>query len=115
MARFQIPEIKGYVQGEFGKTVRLTLKDYTGAAQDISSFDGTKTVYARHEETGKEVSATASFTSAGTDGQVDFSFSDGDINRAGVWWVQVVLEDAGASKKGKTIPQKMDVETTLEG
>lgn len=114
MAKFTIPAIKGYVRGEFGKTIRLTLKDFDGVAQDVSSYDGTKTAVARHDDTGDEVSASVSFTNSGSDGKVEWTFADGDIDKAGLWEVQIIMEDSGQNKKGITLPSPMDVADLLE-
>lgn len=113
--RLKVPDLKGVMQGAFGLTITITLTDYDGIVQDISAFDGTKTVYARHKDTGTEVSATASFTSDGTDGKLSFSWDDGDIAYSGEWIYQAVLLDSGSSMKGKTVPAVMDVEEAIDG
>ena len=45
MAVIKIPELKGLVAGEYGKTNSVTLKDFDGTAQDISSYTGLDVVF----------------------------------------------------------------------
>lgn len=107
--------IRGYVQGMFGVAVRQTAKDLSGSVVDLSAYDGTLTIYARHETTGKEISATITFTTDGTDGVYEYSYASGDVDRAGLWIVQAVFINSGVSSKLKTVPQDMEVELAIDG
>lgn len=111
---YLIPELKGIVQGSYGNTITVTLTDFDGNAQDVSTFDGTKKIYGRHKDTGKEVNATLSFDSDGSDGVLTFSWADGDIDAPGDWIVQVVLQDSGPTMKVKSLPSLMPVESSID-
>ena len=98
-----IAVITGIIQGEWGTVITLTLKHpTTGAAQDVSSYDGTKTVRVRSPNGSKIVTATATFTSDGTDGKVKFSFAKNNIDRDGTWKGTVELGTAADSELAKT-------------
>jgi len=86
--------IRGVSVGSYGQTIQVTLKDLDGNVQDVSSFNATNTVYATSPGKAKDVSATISLVSGGSDGVVSWSWADGDIDRPGDWEVQIVLNSA---------------------
>ncbi len=81
--------------GDFGITYTLTLKDSTGTVQDISSYT-TRKVHFTSENKIKTFTRTATFTTDGTNGKLDFNFADGNLDQAGVWKGQVELSKSGA-------------------
>lgn len=89
-------DLNGVVVGEYGKTITLTMKDSSGNVQDISTYTSTKNVTAKPPSGYKTVTATASFLTDGSDGKINFSFADGDIDQAGLWECTVTLEKTGA-------------------
>ena len=105
-----VAQITGVIQGEWGKVITLTLKHpTTGVAQNISSYDGTKTVRVRTPNGSKIVTATASFSTDGTNGQIDFSFTKNSIDRDGTWKGTVELGTSGDSELAKTYLFEMNV------
>lgn len=87
--------LTGIISGEFGKSVKLTLKK-DGVAVDISSYT-TITVYIRGET--KNLTKVASFVTDGTDGEISFSFDSGELDRSGEWEAQVYLDKTGERSK----------------
>lgn len=105
-----VATITGVIQGEWGKVITLTLKHpITGSAQDISSYDGTKTVRVRSSSGSKIVTATAAFVSDGTEGKVKFSFAKNSIDRDGTWKGTVELGTVADSELAKTYLFEMAV------
>ena len=105
-----VATITGIIQGEWGKVITLTLKHpTTGGAQDISSYDGTKTVRLRSPNGSKIVTATATFVATGTDGKIKFSFAVNDIDRDGTWKGTVELGTTGDTELAKTYLFEMNV------
>ena len=105
------PRLEGLVVGEYGKVQTITLKDFEGNAQDISSYTA-YTIVCRSPEGTKTVTADASFTTDGTDGKLSWSFSTGSyIDRDGEWDCQVELTKTG--HKSKTYPFIIPVEKSL--
>lgn len=103
-------KLDGIKVGDFGETITLTLKDTDGTAQDISSFT-TRQVHVRSPKGTKTVTNTATFTTDGTDGKLDFSFSIGEIDRPGRWEGQVELSKTGGESKSDLF--EMNVEARL--
>ena len=103
--------LSGITVGSYGITIQLTCVDASGTAQDVSAYTGagtTKILYAYPPNSSdKIVSATLSFLTDGTDGNLTFAFAAGDIDRPGDWKCQVELTTASAVLK--SIPFIMDV------
>jgi hypothetical protein len=87
-----VAKLKGVVVGEFGKQIVLTCKDRSGTAQNVSAYTGTKTVSFRSPKSNKEVTATLSFVTDGSDGKVSFAFASGDLTESGDWYGTVELK-----------------------
>lgn len=104
-------QLNGIKLGDFGEILVLTMKDKDGTVQDISSFT-TRQVIVRTPDKLKTVTRTATFTTDGTDGKLDFSFADGDIDRPGLWEGQVVLSKTGMERRSDIFD--MNVETRLK-
>jgi hypothetical protein len=103
--------ITGVVVGEYGSPLIEQLVDADGVLTDISSYNGTKTLYFRSPDSLKTVTATATFLSDGTDGKVTWSFANGDIDRPGKWTGQIVLNKTGVV--AKSFPITMDVKEAV--
>lgn len=108
MATDKIGVIYGISVGSYGQTIIVTLKDLDGVAQDISAYDGNKYAIALDPTRRSTVQATATFTTDGTDGKVQWSWADGDMSRAGDWLVQIVLNKSSGGR-AKTYVAKMPV------
>ncbi len=103
-----IPLIKGLVVGEFGKVQSVTCEDFDGVAQDISSYT-TKQVVLRSPDSKKTITATGSFVTTGTDGEISWSFSSSSpLDREGVWQGQVVLSKTGYKSKSYVFEVEVD-------
>ena len=106
-----LPELKGLVVGEYGKSHSLTLKDFEGAAQNVATYTGI-TVVCRSPEGTKTLALTGSFLTDGTDGVITWSFSTGSfIDRPGIWEGQVELTKTGY--KTKSYPFNAEVQKSL--
>ena len=103
--------IRDIVVGNFGQTIVVTAKDRDGNTLDLSSYTGTKTLYARSPNGNKVVSASVSFVATGSDGQMSFAFASGDIDQDGTWLGQIKLQKTGADLK--SVPFEIEVELTL--
>lgn len=88
--------LRGFVVGEYGKTNAVTLTDFDGTVQDVSSYT-TKQVVCRSPDGRKTITSTGAFSTDGSDGIVTWSFSSGDpLDRSGLWEAQAVLTKTGA-------------------
>jgi hypothetical protein len=109
-------DLEGIVQGEFGKTIVLTLKNAAGVVQNLSTYGGTKTlVFRPPSNLGAPITVTGSFTAeSGSDGKLEFQFSS-TVNPAyaGEWEGQAELNDTAENKLGKSYPFTMRVEKAL--
>ena len=103
--------IKDIVVGNYGQDIVLTAKDRDGNTLDLSTYTGTKTLYARAPQGNKTVTASVSFVTDGSNGQVSFAFASGDIDQDGTWLGQVKLQKTGADLK--SVPFVIEVELTL--
>jgi len=94
------PLLKGLVVGEYGKLNSVTLKDFSGSAQNVSGYTGNKYVVFRAPNRKKTITCTASFYTDGSDGIVTWSFSSGDpLDMDGIWEGQVELNCSSALAK----------------
>lgn len=105
--------IRGVAVGSYGQTILVTLKDFDGSAQNVSAYEeGTKTAIASSPDGRKVATASISFNTDGSDGVIEWSWADGDIDRSGDWEVQIVL-DSGSSRI-KSYIAKMPVIPALQ-
>jgi hypothetical protein len=88
--------ITGLIKGEFGKTIVITLQK-DGMAVDISTYT-TILVKLAHDNK-LFLSKPALFVTNGADGQISFSFSEGDLSESGKWELQVDLLRTGELTK----------------
>lgn len=77
--------------GQFGPRIEITFVNSAGAAIDISAASVAKEISLQKPD--KSVSVkTASFVTDGTDGKIDYTLADGDLDVAGLWRVQGRVE-----------------------
>lgn len=103
-------EINNIVVGDFGQTIVLTCVDEDGTAVDVSAYTGTKTLHARSPDGSRNISASASFVSGGTDGRVSFAFVASDIDRPGRWELTLELLIGTTTAQLSSTPIYMNVE-----
>lgn len=72
-----------------GTAVRLTIYDETNTVVDISTAT-TKQITFRKPD-GTSVTKTASFSSGGTDGRIQYVLVAGDIDQSGRWVVRAYV------------------------
>ena len=105
------PLLRGLVVGEYGKVNSITLKNFSGAAENVSIYTGNKYVVFRSPDKRKSITCTASFLTDGSDGIVTWSFGSGDpLDRDGIWEAQAELNCS--SSLAKSYP--FDAEVKLE-
>ncbi len=88
--------LRGVNVGSYGQLITVTFTS-SGVAQDISTYSGTKTFVAHSPRGGSEVTATLSFV-LGSDGTMSFSWATGDIDRDGMWTVQMEILGAAGER-----------------
>ena len=88
--------LRGVNVGSYGQLITVTFTS-SGVAQDITAYSGTKTMVANSPSGRRQVTATLTFVVA-TDGTLSFNWASGDINRDGMWTVQIELLDASANR-----------------
>ena len=64
--------------GDFGRTIRLTIKDQDGSAVDVSAATTKQIILKPKGGTG--AAKTAAFYTDGTDGKVQYALVSGDLN-----------------------------------
>lgn len=75
-----------WVEDGYGQVARLTITE-DDTAVDISAFTTTKQIIFKGPD-GKLVTKTATFYTDGTDGIVQCTIADGDIDKKGNWQCQ---------------------------
>lgn len=84
------------VAGDYGQTLQLTVLDVdTNAAADLSGYTSSQLVILRDPD-GNEASKSAAFGSDGSDGVVEYTLVDGDIDEEGGWRARVLVTSADA-------------------
>jgi len=76
--------------GDIGTIFRLTITDTDGTAIDVSTAT-TKYIYFQ-KPSGVRVQKTATFTTDGTDGKIQYTSIAGDIDSVGTWQIQGYVE-----------------------
>ena len=78
---------------DFGTVLLITIKDQDDATVNVSSADAeAKRQITFRRKDGSEITKSLSFDSDGTDGKVEYTFADGDIDITGEWEYQVYLD-----------------------
>jgi hypothetical protein len=100
--------------GEYGLTLTFTLTDSDGDAQDVSAYDGTKTLVLRAPHNRKTLTLGCTFSTDGSDGIIGTAFtSDSYADIAGDWQAQFELADSGASLLAKSYPFTVEIQKSL--
>ena len=81
-------------KNDVGTIIRLTVTD-DGSAVDLSA-SSTKQILLR-KPSGQVLTKTASFTTDGTNGQIQYTTIAGDLNEVGDWRAQASLVFASSS------------------
>lgn len=76
--------------GDIGTIFRLTITDTDGTAIDVSTAT-VKYIYFQ-DPSGNKSQETAAFTTDGSDGIIQYTTVDGDIDEVGTWMVQGYVE-----------------------
>ena len=73
---------------DYGQTLTITVKDTdTSAAADLSGYTTAQQVFFRDSDGNISSAKTAAFSSDGSDGVIEYTIADGDIDKSGVWEV----------------------------
>ena len=82
---------------DIGTIFRVTVYDTTstGGSTVANISDATTITFTFKRPDGTTFSKTGSFTTDGTDGQVQYTTVDGDLNGAGTWSLQVLIGTSG--------------------
>ncbi len=89
-----IPEIH---VGDVGTVFNPTMVDENGAIMNLATATTLQIWFAKPD--GTVVTKTATLTSDGTDGKMQYSATSGDLSRNGLWSAQPYVEfTSGASK-----------------
>ena len=87
--------------GDIGTVFELTIVDTDDTAVDVSTA-AVKYIYFQ-DPTGTRMRKTATFTTDGTDGKIEYVTIAGDIDEVGTWQVQGYVE----TSLGKFYTEKM--------
>lgn len=98
--------LRGVNVGSYGQLITVTFTS-SGVAQDIAAYTGTKTIVAHSPSGRRQITASLTFVTA-TDGTLSFTWASGDINREGIWKVQIELL-VGATERWVSDPFNMEV------
>jgi hypothetical protein len=76
-------------QGDYGGIIRVTVKE-DGAVKDISTATTKQFRLIRPTDKVESI-VTATFTSDGTDGKLQYTVASGLLSKKGAWRIQVLL------------------------
>ena len=79
----------GIHQNDIGTTIKIQISDCSDNALDISSADTIQIVFKK--PSGTSVTKTATFTTDGSDGLIQYIIVDGDLDEIGSWKTQAVV------------------------
>jgi hypothetical protein len=86
---------------DYGYTLELTVIDTdTDSAADVSGYTTSQSVVLK-DPTDTEATKSASFKTDGSDGIVQYTVADGDIDAAGVWHIRVKLVSGSATLRSE--------------
>ena len=83
--------------GDIGTTMKATITDQDGAALDVSGASTLQLIFLKPN--GVQVIQTATLTSGGTDGIIQYVTVADDLDVPGVWKSQGFVIDAGKEHK----------------
>lgn len=95
--------------GDYAFKIRRRILDQDGNVVDISSY--TTRTFKLQKPDGTTVSRGASFTTTGSDGDIEYTTVSGDIDMAGAWEFQFVLSKTGAQLA--TPREKLNVKANI--
>jgi hypothetical protein len=81
--------------GDYGGVLRITVKE-DGAVKDISGFTTAKQLRLIKPDRTTETTVTATFTTDGTDGKLQYTIPSGFLTHKGHYRVQVLLTSGSA-------------------
>lgn len=81
--------------GNIGTVFRLTIKDCDGTAVNVSAASAKQIVF--KTPSGVVKTRTASFTTDGTDGKIQYATAGSDLDEAGVWRMQALVTIGGGT------------------
>jgi len=100
--------LRGLVVGEYGKTNAVTLKDFAGVVQNVSSYTSL-IVVSSSPDGRKKLNSTGAFATDGSDGVVTWEYTTGVfIDRGGLWEGQVKLSKTGELSKTYVFQMEAD-------
>jgi hypothetical protein len=86
---------KDIIVGDYGQVMKLTVIDVdTDAAADISDYSSTIQMIFT-DPSGNQTTKTASFSSGGTDGVIQYTIESDLIDEAGKWKVRARVQGTG--------------------
>jgi hypothetical protein len=83
-------------KGDIGTVFELTITETTGTVVDVSTATSKSILFQKPDKT--KVSKTATFTTDGSDGKIQYTAVDGDIDTIGEWSMQGYVELASGGK-----------------
>ena len=92
--------------GDIGTIITLTIQNTSGSIVNVSSAT-TKQIRLR-KPSGEVLNKTASFTSDGSDGKIQYTTISGDLDESGRWEMQAVVVLALGTWASKTIRFTVD-------
>lgn len=88
--------LKGIVENDYGQTIQLTVIDIdTGEAADVSAYNSAQQLIFT-DPSGNDTTVSAGWATDGTDGVIEYTLQDGNIDEAGDWYVRARLTSATA-------------------
>lgn len=85
--------------GDIGTVIKVTVQDKDAncvlTALDVSTATTREFIFKK--PSGDKLTVTATFTTDGTDGQIEYATVDGDLDEVGEWKIQVYIVLPGGS------------------
>lgn len=89
--------LTGIVNGMYGQAVQLTIKDIdTDSAADVSSYSTSQKMQLKDPSGNTSDHTTAAYDSDGSDGLINYTLADGDIDETGTWAIRTYITSASA-------------------
>ncbi len=79
--------------GDIGTVFEITIVDDNDAAIDISTATTLQIIFKKPNNRGT-LTKTATFTNSGTDGKLEYATISGDLDTAGLWYIQGKVVEA---------------------
>ena len=88
--------------GDYGTEILITVTDPAGTALDVSGATA-KTLHLE-KPNGTTLTKDLAFVTDGTDGQLTCDLLDGDVDQAGLWYLQVELPTPAGHWRSQPTP-----------